>query len=66
MNDQLTISREDSDSIFAALRAIGRTLRHVTVKGRRNEAAIYVIWNNIDLIRLRLKKSGQGESATRN
>ena len=66
MNDQLTISKEDSDSIFAALRAIGRTLRHVTVEGRSNEAALYVIWNNLDLIRLRLKKSGQAESATRN
>jgi hypothetical protein len=48
------------------LRAIGRTLKHVTVKGRDNEAALYVIWNNIDLIRSRLNKSGQAESATRN
>ena len=66
MNDQLTISKEDRDAIFAALRVMGRTLRQVTVKGRNNEAAIYLIWNNIDLIRLRLKKSGQAESATRN
>ena len=64
MNDQLTISKEDSDAIFAALRAIGRSLRHIKVKGRDNETAIYVIWNNIDSIRLRLK-SGPPESATR-
>lgn len=66
MSDQLTLSRENSDAIFAALSAIGRTLRHVTVKGRDNEAALYVIWNNIDLIRLRLNTSGRAEPATRN
>lgn len=66
MSDELTISRENSDAIFAALRAIGRTLRQVTLKGRDNEAALYVIGNNIDLIRLRLNKSVPGESATRN
>jgi 3-methyladenine DNA glycosylase AlkD len=64
MNDRLTISREDSDAVFAALRAIGWSLRQIRVTGRDNEAAVYVIWNNIDLIRLRLK--GQAESATRN
>lgn len=65
MNDQLTISREDSDAIFSALQAIRRSLRHIKVKGRDNEATVYVIWNNIDLIRLHLKKSRQAE-ATRN
>jgi hypothetical protein len=65
MSDQVTISREDSDAIFAALRAIGRTLKHITVKGRDNEAALYTIWNNVALIQVRLNRSGQ-ESATRN
>jgi hypothetical protein len=43
MNDQLTISREDSDVIFAALRVIGRKLRHIKVESQDDEAAVYVI-----------------------
>ena len=64
MDDQLTISKADSAAIFAALRGIKRSLRKVSVKGRDDEATIYLIWNNIDLISLRLqKKSGLAESA---
>ena len=35
MSDQLTIGREDSDAIFAALRAIGRTLETRNGQGAR-------------------------------
>ena len=66
MNDQLTISREDSEAIFAALRGIGWTLRHLVVKRRDDEGALYAIWSNLDSIRLHLNKSGEGKSATRN
>jgi hypothetical protein len=57
MHDHLIISRKDRDAIVAALGAIGRTLPRLSVKGRDNEAALYVIWNNIDLIRLRLSQA---------
>jgi hypothetical protein len=63
MNDQLTISREDSDAIFAALRGIERTLKQVKVQERDDQAALYAIWNNVASIHLRLNKS---RSETRN
>lgn len=66
MDDDLTISREDTDAIFAALRSIGRTLKQIDVKDRDSERHLYVLWNNLDLIRLRLNKSGQAELATHN
>ena len=64
MNDQWTMGREDRDAIFAALRGIEGSLRHLGVKGLDNEAALYAISNNVNLIRLRL--NGQAELATQN
>ena len=40
MNDQLTISREDSDAIFAALRAIARNTKDLAVEGPADEATL--------------------------
>ena len=64
MNNQWTINREDRDEVFAALRGIEGSLRHVRIKGWDTEAALYAVSNNIDLIRLRLNR--QTESATQN
>ena len=64
MNDQWTMGREDRDAIFAALRGIEGSLRHLGVKGLDNEAALYAISNNVNLIRLRL--NAQAELATQN
>ena len=75
MKDQLTITRKDSDAIFAALRAIARHTRDLAGDGpsdevttvTRRERLAYVIFNNIDLIHLCLTKSEQpAGSATRN
>jgi hypothetical protein len=59
MSERLTISREDHDAIFAALRGIEGLVKRIAIKGRENDATVYAVWNNLDAIRLRLNRSAQ-------
>ena len=66
MTNEVIISRDDSDAMFAALRAIGRHLAELA-KTPGHEGTVYLVATNVAVVYERLLKANpMAASAARN